>query len=46
VSDSHIKKCSTRHPGLTYIFNFWRSGTGASSWAPEWPNVRNWKCRL
>jgi len=27
------------HPVLTYIFNYWHSGTLA--WVPESPNVRN-----
>ena len=42
VSDSHISKCSVHanviHPGLTYIFNFWHSGTLALS--PERQSAR------
>jgi len=30
-----------RCTGLTYYFNFWHSGT--QDWAPERPNVKNWK---
>jgi len=28
-----------RHRGLTFIFNFWHSGT--QDWAPKCPNVGN-----
>jgi len=42
-SDGYISKVQC-HADLTYNFQFLTFGhSGAQSWAPECPNVRNWK---